>query len=271
MLAAIGVTPSKGWGQSFLTDPFVADAEAALVGPRSSRGVVEVGGGLGILTAALLRRGIRPLTVVEKDPRLANFLRSMFDRRITVVEGDALEVPIPPVDAIVGNLPFSVATLLLLRFLPMRIPRVVVLLQKEVAERLAAGPGSRTFGRLSILARLYGDVELFQPVPSTSFSPVPGVEGQIVLLTARPGPLPVTSVERTESVVRQLFRSRRKQLGNLLPSVTPAGEGPDDVARAADWPEGWRKLRPEELAPEAYFRLANELERRPRGSGARQV
>lgn len=266
-LEAIGVAPSKGLGQSFLTDPFVADAEAALVGTAPGEPVLEVGGGLGILTEALLRRGTSPLTVVEKDPRLAAFLRATFDRRIELLEGDALEIDLPRAHAVVGNLPFSVATPILLRVLPLRPPRVVLLLQREVADRLAAGPGSRSYGRLSILARAYGQVELFQTVPSAAFFPVPAVDGRILVLTAHAGDLPVRSVSRLEQVVRDLFRSRRKQLGNLLPQVTPNGMAPDALAGAAGWPDGWRRMRPEELPPEAYFRLADALETRP---GARE-
>lgn len=263
-LEALGVAPTKGWGQSFLTDPFIADAEAALASVPPGEPVLEIGGGLGLLTAALLRRGMHPLTVVEKDPRLAAYLRATFDGRLRVLEGDALEVELPPVRVAVGNLPFSVATPILLRLLPRRIPKIVLLLQREVAERLAATPGTKAYGRLTILARAFGEVELFQTVPSSSFFPVPAVDGRLVVLTAHPGDLPVGSIPRLEQVVRDLFRARRKQLGNLLPAITPTGELPDEVARSAGWPEGWRRRRPEELPWEAYFRLADELDRRPR-------
>ncbi|HLY77573.1 MAG TPA: rRNA adenine N-6-methyltransferase family protein, partial [Thermoplasmata archaeon] len=94
-LEGLELTPTRSRGQSFLTDPFVADAEAALVGTAPGDPVLEVGGGLGILTRALLRRGIGPLTVIEKEPRLAGFLRYHFGDRIAVVEADALVWPTP--------------------------------------------------------------------------------------------------------------------------------------------------------------------------------
>ncbi|HTW39931.1 MAG TPA: 16S rRNA (adenine(1518)-N(6)/adenine(1519)-N(6))-dimethyltransferase RsmA [Thermoplasmata archaeon] len=262
-LDALGVRPSRAWGQSFLTDPFVADAEAALVEVPPGRPVVEVGGGLGILTAALVRRGIEPLTVIERDPRLAGFLRSTFGRRVRVVVGDALEVDLPLADGVVGNLPYSVATPILVRLLERRTPRVVFLVQREVAERLAAGPGSKQYGRLSLLAALYGTVELFRPVSAAAFSPVPEVESRIGVHTARPGALPVSSVPRFEEVVRVLFSSRRKQLGNLLPRLTGGLRDPAELARAAGWPTDWSTRRPEQLPPEAFFALANALDAGP--------
>ncbi len=259
-LRALGVAPSKAWGQSFLADPFVADAEAALVDATPGRPVLEIGGGLGILTAALVRRGLEPITVVERDPRLAGFLSATFGDRVRVVAADALEAELPRADAAVGNLPYSVATPILARLFAARIPRVVFLVQREVAERIAAGPGSKAYGRFSILARLYGSVELYRTVPAEAFVPRPEVESRLAVHVARPGPLPVPSVPGLEHAVQVLFSSRRKQLGNLLPRLAPGGRA-DAVAREAGWPADWRRRRPEALPPEAFFHLAAVLGR----------
>jgi 16S rRNA (adenine1518-N6/adenine1519-N6)-dimethyltransferase len=263
-LAALGVRPSKSWGQSFLTDPFVADAEAALVEVPDGRPVVEIGGGLGVLTAALLRRGFHPLTVIERDPRLAGFLRSTFGDRIRVVVGDALEVELPEAECVIGNLPYSVATPILLRLLERRTPRVVFLVQREVAERLAASPGSKQYGRLALAARLYGEVELYRTVSAASFVPVPEVESRLGVHVARPGPLPVPSVATFERVVRTLFSSRRKQLGNLLPRLAGSIDESARLAQEAEWPAEWSTLRPEQLPPEAFFRMSRSVEDRTR-------
>jgi 16S rRNA (adenine1518-N6/adenine1519-N6)-dimethyltransferase len=261
-LEGLELTPTKSRGQSFLTDPFVADAEAALVGTPPGEPVLEVGGGLGILTRALLRRDIGPLTVIEKEPRLAAFLRYHFGDRIHVVEGDALVEPTPPVRAVVGNLPFSIATPLLLRWFEEGVPRVVALVQKEVGDRIAAGPGSKTYGRISILAALYGTVECHQSVPASAFYPVPTVDGRLVVFDRRRGKLPVPSRSMLESVLDTLFASRRKQLGNLLPRALAKLHEPrpaSELTRRADWPTEWEHLRPESLAPDAYFRLVRIL------------
>ncbi|MGB6499876.1 MAG: 16S rRNA (adenine(1518)-N(6)/adenine(1519)-N(6))-dimethyltransferase RsmA [Thermoplasmata archaeon] len=258
-LRRLGVRPSRAWGQSFLCDPFVADAEAALVELPPGRPVTEIGGGLGILTTALLRRGLGPLTVVERDRRLAGFLRTTFGDRIRVLEGDALTIDLPPADCVAGNLPYSVGTPILVRLWAARAPKIVVLLQKELAERIAAGPGSKRYGRPSILARLYGEVELFRTVPASSFAPAPEVASRLVVHRARSDPLPVPSVPEFERIVRVLFGARRKQLGNLLPRLAPSREEASRLARAAGWPDDWSGRRPEELAPDLYFALARAI------------
>ena len=264
-LKQLGVAPSKGWGQSFLTDPFVADAEAALIGSAGADGVLEVGGGLGILTAAILRRRPGPVTVIERDPRLAGFLRTTFGDQIRLIEGDALDVELPRVGCAIGNLPYSAATAILGRLFALRVPRVVFLVQREVAERLAAGPGSKAYGRLSIFARLYGTVELYRTVGPEAFSPRPEVESRIGVHTARASALPVPHVPTLERAVATLFSSRRKQLGNLLPRLTASRAEADRLAAEAGWPPDWSGRRPEELDPEAFFALARAIDR-PRAS-----
>jgi 16S rRNA (adenine1518-N6/adenine1519-N6)-dimethyltransferase len=258
-LDRLGVRPSRRLGQSFLWDAFVADAEAALVATTPEAPVIEIGGGLGLLTEALLRRGVGPLTVVETDPRLAGHLRCLFGPRARVVKTDALAYPFGGTETVVGNLPFSIATPLLLRLFELRIPRIVVLIQKEVARRLAAEPGGKEYGRLSLVARLYGTPELFRTVPSTAFTPQPEVEGQILVHTRREGALPVPSVEKFEQAVRTLFGQRRKKLANLLPIVAGSRDRAESLALSAGWPDDWKDRRPETLPPEAYFGLANAL------------
>ncbi|MCI4373228.1 MAG: 16S rRNA (adenine(1518)-N(6)/adenine(1519)-N(6))-dimethyltransferase RsmA [Thermoplasmata archaeon] len=258
-LARLEIRPSRGMGQSFLTDPFVADAEAALVELPPGHPVFEIGGGFGQLTSALLRRKLGPLTVIERDARLARFLRRTFGERITVLEGDALELPLPRAEVAVGNLPYSIATPLLLRLFEARVPRVVFLVQEEVARRLAAEPGSKDYGRLSIIAQLYGTVELFRTVPPSAFTPVPQVTSRIGVHVARAEALPVPSVPAFVEMVRRLFSSRRKQLRNLMPRVIRAPTTASRLTRTAGWPEDWPARRPETLPPESYFALARAI------------
>ncbi len=257
-LRRLHLTPSRGWGQSFLLDEFVADAEAALV-PGGPGEVVEIGGGLGTLTQALLRRGVSPLVVIERDARLAAYLRSKFGEAIRVVKGDALKVDLGTPRAVVGNLPYSMAKPIFLRLWERAIPTVVALIQREVAERMAAGPGSRIYGRLSIVTALYGSVELFQVVPSQSFFPKPAVDGRIVRFVRRSDALPVPSLAILGSVLQSLFSGRRKQLKNLLPRIVPDPRELGQVLRDAGWPIDWPGRRPEDLDPDAYFRLVQAL------------
>jgi 16S rRNA (adenine1518-N6/adenine1519-N6)-dimethyltransferase len=258
-LERLGISPSKRLGQSFLWDSFVADAEAALVADRAGPRIVEVGGGLGVLTEALLRRGLGPITIVERDPRLAEFLASTFGEKVRVVVGDALDVDLPPMDVLVGNLPFSVATPILERVWAERVPRFVGMLQREVVDRLVSPPGSRVYGRLTIVAAYHGTVEPFQVVPSSAFFPAPAVEGRVVSFDRRSGPSPVPTIAPLESLLDALFSARRKQLRNLLPRALPPGADAEQCAEAAEWPDDWALRRPEALAPEAFFRMATVL------------
>ncbi|HEV2317620.1 MAG TPA: 16S rRNA (adenine(1518)-N(6)/adenine(1519)-N(6))-dimethyltransferase RsmA [Thermoplasmata archaeon] len=264
-LAEIGLRPSRSRGQSFLTDPFAADIEVAFLEVRPGEPIIEIGGGLGVLTEALARRGLGPVRVIERDPRLVAHLRRTFGDRVAVDEADALETEYAAGSVVVGNLPFSVASPILTRLFESRVRRVVALLQKEVGERYAAGPGGRSYGRPAIQAALFGTTELGAPVPASSFEPKPAVDGVIVRFTARDGPLPVPSVVELERVVRQLFSRRRKQLANLLPGVTGGEREAREAATAAGWPAGWEHQRPEELAPAHYFALACVLSAHRRG------
>jgi 16S rRNA (adenine1518-N6/adenine1519-N6)-dimethyltransferase len=258
-LRRLGVRPERALGQSFLVDRFVADALAALAEPASGRPVVEVGGGLGLVTQALLERGIHAPTVVESDRRLARHLRETFGDEVLVRCEDARRFGFPAGATVVGSLPYASGTAIVVDLLRRRVPRIAVLLQKEVAERFAAGPGSRSYGRPSILARCYGEPELLREVGPEAFYPVPKVRSRLWAHTARPGPLPVPSVEILEDVVRRLFASRRKQLGNLLPSVAGGPGAAETLAGNAAWPAGWQRMRPEQLSPGAFFRLAGAL------------
>jgi 16S rRNA (adenine1518-N6/adenine1519-N6)-dimethyltransferase len=260
-LRRLGVRPARRLGQSFLVDRFVADALVAVAEPTSARPIVEVGGGLGIVTRALLERGVRELTVVERDRRLAGFLRATFAGRAQVRCADALTFAYPQDATVVGSLPYASASPILFELFRRRVPRVAVLLQREVAERFAAPSGSRPYGRPSIVAWLYGRPELLREVGPEAFYPVPRVASRLFAHTARDGALPVASVARLESTVRRLFASRRKQLGNLLPQLADARRPAAELAREADWPPDWSRRRPEELEPQAFFRLANVLER----------
>ena len=271
-LRRLGVRPARELGQSFLVDRFAADALAALAEPSEGSPTFEVGGGLGIVTRALLERGARPLTVVERDRRLAAHLARTFGDALTVRVQDARGFPFPEEATVVGSLPYAAGTTIVLELLRRRVRRFAVILQKEVADRLAAGPGSRAYGRPSVLARLYGDVELWRELGPESFYPRPRVTSRLLSFRARDGPLPVPAVEGLEAVLRSLFSSRRKQLGNLLPRLAATDAAAASLARAADWPDGWERLRPEQLEPEAFFRLARAVgtPARPRSPSRRR-
>jgi len=260
-LQAMGIDPRRSWGQNFLVDPVVPDAEAALVDLPPGSSVVEIGGGLGDLTRALLNRGFKPLKIIEIDDRLAAFLETNFHDRVTVIVGDALKVPLPKAQAYVGNLPFSTSAPIMERLLEEGIEHGVFLIQKELAERLTSTPGHRSYGPLSVLTRVHGEFVVAVKVPSESFFPPPKVEGALVVFRRSPLDPQPADLGVLKELLAGLFTWRRKTLTHAVPKILPKfiDGAPDDVLRVSGWPETWRTMRAEEISPEDYVRLANVI------------
>jgi 16S rRNA (adenine1518-N6/adenine1519-N6)-dimethyltransferase len=224
LLARLGVRPSKGLGQHFLFERGVVQrmVRSAGIGPEDL--VLEVGPGLGILTSELLRRA-RAVTAIELDRRLAEHLRGVFgeDPRFRLVEGDALQIAtaevIPPGEPFVvaANLPYAVATAVLRHLLEQepRPRRLALMVQKEVAERIAAEPPAMTI--LGVAAQFYAEPRIAFEVSPSVFLPPPKVESAVVLLeTMAEPPLPEGEQARFFRVVNAGFRQKRKQVANSL-------------------------------------------------------
>ncbi len=223
----LGLRPTKQWGQNFVVDANTVRRIVRLAGLGPHDVVTEVGPGLGSLTLALLPE-VAHVWAVEVDPLLARTLPDTIRTlqpehaaRLGVVQADALTVtslPDPQPTALVANLPYNVSVPVALSFLE-RFPtleRVLVMVQLEVAERLAAGPGSRTFGVPSLKASWYADVRLAGTVPRTVFWPVPNVDSGLVAMVRRPPP--VTTADRVDvfRCVDAAFAQRRKTLRAAL-------------------------------------------------------
>ncbi|MBD3783193.1 MAG: 16S rRNA (adenine(1518)-N(6)/adenine(1519)-N(6))-dimethyltransferase RsmA, partial [Micrococcales bacterium] len=219
----LGIRPTKQWGQNFVVDGNTVRRIVRVSGVGPQDVVVEVGPGLGSLTLALLPV-VRRVVAVEVDPVLARALPDTVAAhapgladRLEVVPADALAVtdlPGPPPTALVANLPYNVSVPVVLRMLE-RFPSlrtVLVMVQLEVAERLAAGPGSRTYGVPSVKAAWYADVRLAGTVPRSVFWPVPNVDSGLVALTRREPPPTAASREEVFAVVDAAFAQRRKTL-----------------------------------------------------------
>jgi 16S rRNA (adenine1518-N6/adenine1519-N6)-dimethyltransferase len=266
LLAGHGLSPSRALGQNFVADPNTVRRIARLSGVGEGDDVVEIGAGLGSLTLALAETGAR-LTAVEMDRHVVPVLRSIVEPRgVRVVEADALTADWDTLLAgaarwaLVANLPYNVATPLLLDLLddvPV-IDRMLVMVQHEVAERLAAAPGSRAYGLPSLKVRYWATASVIGKVPPTVFVPQPRVDSALVRIQRRPAPeVAGTADERRRlfALARQAFAQRRKMLRRSL-----AGRvGPDEFARAGVAPEA----RPEQLAIEDWARLAQACDRLP--------
>src|SRR5262249_45699626 len=244
----------KSLGQNFLLDLNLTARIARAAGPLEDVCVVEVGPGPGGLTRALLAEGARHVVAIERDPRCLAALAEIaahYPQRLTVVEGDALEVDVrPPLTGaparIVANLPYNVATPLLVNWLsvepwPPWYDAMVLMFQREVAERIVAKPGSKTYGRLSVLSAWRSESRILFDISPSAFVPPPKVTSSVVQLVPRPSPLPCDR-RALERVTEAAFGQRRKMLRQSLKSlgVDPAAllaeAGIDPTERAEQIP-----------------------------------
>jgi len=252
----------KSLGQNFLLDLNLTARIARAAGPLDAVTVVEVGPGPGGLTRALLANGARRIVAIERDDRAIAALADIAARypgRLDVVAGDALAVdPQTRLDGaparIVANLPYNIATALLVGWLtaepwPPWFDRLVLMFQREVAERITAAPGSKTYGRLSVLAGWRTEARILFDVAPSAFVPPPKVTSSLVELVPRRTPLPCESVV-LQKVTEAAFGQRRKMLRQSLKSL---GRDPLPLLAAADIEP---TARAEEIPVEGFVRLA---------------
>jgi len=260
----LGVRPTKTWGQNFVVDANTVRriVRIAQVGPGDP--VVEVGPGLGSLTLALLDAGAC-VTVVEVDPVLAAALPATVAAHapghtayLRVVAGDALAVaqlPDPQPRALVANLPYNISVPVVLSFLESfpSLERVLVMVQLEVAERLAAGPGSKAYGVPSVKAAWYAAARLAGQVPRGVFWPVPNVDSGLVELVRRDPPSTTASRAEVFAVVDAAFAQRRKTLRAALAGWAGGAAAAETILRAAGVDP---QARGEALGVEAFAAIA---------------
>jgi 16S rRNA (adenine1518-N6/adenine1519-N6)-dimethyltransferase len=224
LLERYGLRAKKSWGQNFLGDEQVLDQIARLAVERPGQRVVELGAGLGHLTARLLGRGAR-VVAVERDRDLARVLRSELGARIELLEADAVQLdyralaggPSDPV-AVVGNLPYHLTSPILFSLLDQveHLRRAVVMVQLEVARRLAARPGTKEWGLLSVLLQHRARVELALRVPRGAFLPPPQVDSAVLCVEFVAPRAEVRDPARFRRLVKAGFGQRRKTLANAL-------------------------------------------------------
>jgi 16S rRNA (adenine1518-N6/adenine1519-N6)-dimethyltransferase len=257
--------PRKRFGQHFLHDKNILLRIVEAVAPRAHERLVEIGPGEGALTLPLLRAAGR-LTAIELDRDLIEPLRTRAAGvgDLTIVNEDVLGVDFGALAdgstiRIVGNLPYNISTPILFHCLDHAsvIDDMHFMLQKEVVERMAAGPGSKTYGRLSVMLQLRCTVEALFEVPPESFRPPPKVDSAVVRLVPRAAKdLPQVDSGTLDRVVRAAFGQRRKTLSNALRDLL----GADDFAAAGID----AKARAEQLAPSEFVTLVRHMEAKMR-------
>jgi 16S rRNA (adenine1518-N6/adenine1519-N6)-dimethyltransferase len=261
----------KRFGQHFLVQPTIAERIVTLADLDDSAVVLEIGPGRGALTRLLAPR-CRRLVLVEVDRDLCRQLQTAFADRdsVEIICGDilrtdlsALLAPAPSVTA-VANLPYNISTPVLMKLLedPTAFRRFILMLQREVAERICAVPDNKSYGALSVVVQVVASPRIALRVPPSAFAPRPQVESAVVMIEPRrPPPLDAHERRALRRVIRTVFAQRRKQLGNALAPLT---SDPRAVLSALDIDP---RRRPETLPPADFVRLAHALDLPPPNSG----
>lgn len=266
VIAAHGLSARRALGQNFLLDLNITRRIARAAAPLDSATVLEIGPGPGGLTRALLEEGAGTVIAIERDDRCIAALEQVAaaaEGRLQIVAGDALDVDIAALAKqhgklrVVANLPYNISTPLLIGWLKQLslFDRFVLMFQSEVADRLAAQPGSKAYGRLSVAAQWRCEVRPLFTLPPRAFTPAPKVASTVVELTPRERPLAEADPEILEEVVAAAFGQRRKMLRAALKGIFSS---PQSVLTAAGIaPEA----RAETVSIEAFCALARELAR----------
>ncbi|MFV9672522.1 MAG: 16S rRNA (adenine(1518)-N(6)/adenine(1519)-N(6))-dimethyltransferase RsmA [Acidimicrobiia bacterium] len=260
LLSEYGLRPNQSYGQNFLIDPNVIRRIVRLAGISSKSNVVEIGGGTGTLTGAIAATGAR-VVVYEIDAGLVRVLEDSLGglSNVEIRHEDASEVDLSGALAggswsLVANLPYNVGTGILLdalRHAP-NVDRFVIMVQREVAERLLAGPGSRGYGIPSVVRALHASGSVAFTAPPSVFYPTPAVDSTVVELVRHPAP---DEAEQAIEIATAAFGQRRKMLRRSLAGVLP--EPTAVLERCGIDPT----LRPENLSPDDFVTIASEVDR----------
>ena len=249
--------PRKRFGQNFLEDTYVIQNILEAINPQADDNLLEIGPGLGALTQPLLKQ-VKTLTAIEIDIDLHAHLNQLShpEHTLNLVRADALTVDLMPFGdklRVIGNLPYNISTPLLFHLLDYapQIKDMHFMLQKEVVNRLSASPGTKAYGRLSVITQAQCAVEMLFLVPPEAFNPAPKVDSAVVRLTphaTQPAKALLTSLE---NVLAQAFSTRRKTLANTLKPLLTAEQL---TALHID-----AKRRPETLSVTEYKKIAEYL------------
>jgi 16S rRNA (adenine1518-N6/adenine1519-N6)-dimethyltransferase len=267
VIAELGLSAKKSFGQNFLLDFNLTRRIARASGALENHTVIEIGPGPGGLTRALFMEGAKQVIVVESDPRFLPVLTSISDYypdRLTILMGDALKTPlenhISGPCVVIANLPYNVATALLINWLktepwPPWFERLTLMFQKEVASRIVAKPGQKAYGRLSVLSNFRCHTQTLFDINPRAFTPPPKVTSTLVELTPKTMPPDAPDISALETVTRAAFSQRRKMLRSSLKSLFAQ---PLEVLKHAKIEPDWRA---EQVDLAGYCRLAHQLAR----------
>ena len=248
--------PRKRFGQNFLVDNQVINQIISTIAPKKDDNIIEIGPGQGALTFPLTEY-LEHLSVIEIDRDLITILEAQNNQKISIYNSDALAFDFNQFSKklrIVGNLPYNISSPLLFHLLSYKdnIIDMTFMLQKEVVERIVASPGSKSYGRLSVVMQAFFDAELMFVVPKESFDPQPKIESAILYLKTKSAPL-VQNLKPLENIVKLAFSQRRKTLKNCLKSKLNQSQTKIDLSQRAEM-----------LTLENFVTLMNDYEKQNR-------
>ena len=248
--------PRKRFGQNFLVDNQVINQIISTIAPKKDDNIIEIGPGKGALTFPLAEY-LEHLSVIEIDRDLITILEAQNNQKISIYNSDALAFDFNQFSKklrIVGNLPYNISSPLLFHLLNYKdnIIDMTFMLQKEVVERIVASPGSKSYGRLSVVMQAFFDAELMFVVPKDSFDPQPKIESAILYLKTKSIPL-VQNLKPLENIVKLAFSQRRKTLKNCLKSKLNQSQTKIDLSQRAEM-----------LTLENFVTLMNDYEKQNR-------
>jgi len=254
------VKPKKNLGQHFLTDLNIAKDIVTHLKATHLNKVLEIGPGMGVLTNFLLENTDYETSVIEIDHESVEYLHKHFPQlRDRIIEGDFLRIDLAEKIsdkpfALIGNLPYNISSQIFFKVLENKelVPEIVCMLQKEVAKRIASGPGSKVYGILSVFLQAWYNVEYLIDVPPHVFDPPPKVQSSVIRLTANGRTELGCNEKLFFKVVKQAFNQRRKMLRNSIKGFSPRTEELDPVLLTR---------RPEQLSVAEFIDLTNNIER----------
>jgi 16S rRNA (adenine1518-N6/adenine1519-N6)-dimethyltransferase len=256
------VRPLKKLGQNFLINNSISEKIVEILEPEKKDNIIEIGAGKGALTKILLERDSNQLIAIEVDKRLIKDLNLLKkgNSEFRIIQNDFMDIPLPDLIApgtktkVIGNIPYNLTSSILFKLLDnfKLISRVVLMVQKEVANRIVARPGNKEYGILSVLTALHGAVRKEFDVKKENFYPVPKVDSAVISINFFSKLTGLYDYDLFKKIVKGCFQTRRKMLQNSLKRVV--GENITGILKTQDL-----KKRPEELSVLDFISLSNEV------------
>jgi len=256
------IKPKKSLGQNFLIDRNVLEQIVNTV-EITNKEVLEIGPGSGNLTTFILKKNPKKIYTIEKDDELALLLKGKFSNEITIINDDVLKISEDKISneklTVFGNLPYNISTEILSKWIVnldknFWFENLVLMFQKEVAERIIAESNTSKYGRLSILSSWKLNIKKIIDIKPQSFSPRPKVDSTLLLFTPRENFFELKDAKNLEMITRVFFSQRRKMLKKPFNQVF------NDAKKVAEKFDINLNLRPQNLKPEMYFKLVKEYE-----------